>query len=72
MLKKTDIKLDRRKYCYLSIVESVEESRNAVIDTRKANNKYMKDKYDAKKPSVFLGYFDGNNEYGYAMEKYLL
>lgn len=37
----------------------------------KANNKYMKDKYDPKKESVYLGYFDANNEYGWSMSKYL-
>lgn len=31
----------------------------------------MKDKYDPKKESVYLGYFNANNEYGWRMCKYL-
>lgn len=37
----------------------------------KANNKYMNHKYDPKKETVYLGYFDANNEYGWSMCKYL-
>jgi hypothetical protein len=34
----------------------------------KANNKFLPD-YDAEKESVFLGYFDANNLYGWAMSR---
>lgn len=37
----------------------------------KANNKYMGDKYNPKNDSIYLGYFDANNEYGWSMMKYL-
>ena len=33
----------------------------------KANNKYMGDKYDSSKPSIFIIYLDANNLYGWAM-----
>ena len=37
----------------------------------KANNKYMNEKYDKSKESVFIEYLDANNLYGWAMSKYL-
>ena len=37
----------------------------------KANNKYMGDKYDSEKDSVFLQYLDANNLYGCAMSQSL-
>jgi hypothetical protein len=37
----------------------------------KANNKYIGDKYDKSKESIFLEYVDANNLYGWAMSKYL-
>ena len=37
----------------------------------KANNKYMGDKYDSEKDSVFLQYLDANNLYGWAMSQSL-
>jgi intergrase/recombinase len=37
----------------------------------KANNKYMKEKYDENKESIFLEHLDANNLYGWAMSKYL-
>jgi len=35
----------------------------------KANNKYMKEKYDPSKPSNFIIYLDANNLYGWAMSQ---
>jgi len=37
----------------------------------KANNKYMNEKYDKSKESVFVTYLDAYNLYGHAMSKYL-
>jgi len=37
----------------------------------KANNKYMNEKYNKRKESVFIEYLDANNLYGWAMSKYL-
>jgi hypothetical protein len=37
----------------------------------KANNKYIKDKFDENKESIFLQYLDANNLCGWAMSKYL-
>jgi hypothetical protein len=37
----------------------------------KANNKYMKEKINKNKESIFLEYLDANNFYGWAMRKYL-
>lgn len=34
----------------------------------KANNKYLPD-YNVEKESIYLGYFDSNNQYGWAMTK---
>jgi len=38
----------------------------------KANNKYMNEKYDKSKESVFIEYLDANNLYGWAMSIYLM
>jgi len=35
----------------------------------KANNKYMGGEYDPEQPSKFIGYWDANNLYGWAMSK---
>ena len=37
----------------------------------KANNKYVRDKYDCDKASMFLQYLDANNLYGWAMSQSL-
>lgn len=37
----------------------------------KANNKYMKEKFDGSKESVCTEYLDANNLYLWAMSKYL-
>ena len=35
----------------------------------RANNKYMKEKFDSSQPSKFVSYLDANNLYGWAMKK---
>ena len=37
----------------------------------KANNKYMGEKFDKNKESVFIEYLDAKNLYGWAVSKYL-
>ena len=37
----------------------------------KANNKYMGEKFDKSKESVFIEYLDANNLYGWAISRYL-
>jgi hypothetical protein len=43
----------------------------SMITTRhaRANNPYIKERYDPNQPNVYLGYFDMNNLYGGAMVK---
>ena len=36
---------------------------------RKANNPYMKESYNPKEANKYLGYFDANNLYGYALSQ---
>ena len=38
---------------------------------RKANNKYMGDRFDSSKPTKYITYFDANNLYEWAMSKSL-
>ena len=72
VLKVTDVKLELLSDMdMLLMVEKGIRGGVSMISTRyrKANNKYINDKYDPSEPSKYIAYLDANNLYGWAMSK---
>ena len=73
--KKTEVKLDL--LTDIDLLLMVEKGTrggicHAIHRYAKANDKYMKEKYDKNKESSYLMYLDANNLYRWAMSQELL
>ena len=72
-LKVTDVELLSDPDMLLMVEKGIRGGVSTISNRYgKANNKYIGDRFDARKPSRYITYLDENNLYGWAMSKPLL